>query len=416
MRKYLAWFLLIGCARIASAQLPSASTRALGMGDNYTAVARGFAAVAWNPALLALPGNPASSFAVLPARGIAGFGPVTLADINSYGGQYVPSATRENWLQAIEQSGKEHGVGGGDVTELALQMGRVALQVSTSFRLTGDLTPGAAELLLFGNAGRNGAPQDLILNNSRLVGHAVSTVAVSYARPVVSTTVGITLKYMMGHGLLIGSDQGSSITDDPAVRLKFPVVSSLSDGANFNSGRGLALDVGFAKAYSDFTFAFALQNLMTSFAWDLSQLELRNGIARFDDTTRVSDFSARGYEAAPFGLKDLVAKAVFKPSFSAGVAYEASRSVTLSSDVRARFGESIIQDDPRLHLGVGAELRALDILPIRAGAAVVFGGYEVSGGLGLNLGPLSLGASVMKRHSDLGNSTITMVTLFSKSK
>ena len=39
--------------RQAAAQVPGSSTRALGMGNAYSALARGYEAIAWNPAMLA---------------------------------------------------------------------------------------------------------------------------------------------------------------------------------------------------------------------------------------------------------------------------------------------------------------------------------------------------------------------------
>src|SRR5919199_6728839 len=62
-------------AHQAAAQLPSASAVALGSGDNYTALARGYNAVAWNPAGLAMPGNPGFSLTILPVRGSGGLRP-----------------------------------------------------------------------------------------------------------------------------------------------------------------------------------------------------------------------------------------------------------------------------------------------------------------------------------------------------
>src|SRR5919199_3719364 len=62
-------------AHPAAAQLPSASAVALGSGDNYTALARGYNAVAWNPAGLAMPGNPGFSLTILPVRGSGGLRP-----------------------------------------------------------------------------------------------------------------------------------------------------------------------------------------------------------------------------------------------------------------------------------------------------------------------------------------------------
>ena len=45
----------------ASGQLPSPSTAVLGTANNYTALARGFTAIALNPAGLGMPGNPGFS-------------------------------------------------------------------------------------------------------------------------------------------------------------------------------------------------------------------------------------------------------------------------------------------------------------------------------------------------------------------
>ena len=50
--------LLVGGAVAATAQLPNASPVATGVGGAYTARARGYDAVAWNPANLGMPNNP----------------------------------------------------------------------------------------------------------------------------------------------------------------------------------------------------------------------------------------------------------------------------------------------------------------------------------------------------------------------
>ena len=85
-----------------SAQLPSASPAALGMGDNYTAVARGFGAVAWNPANLGLSGNPRFSMALLGMRGSSDLGPVTGSDVARYQGLQLPNDVRDAWMQRIQ--------------------------------------------------------------------------------------------------------------------------------------------------------------------------------------------------------------------------------------------------------------------------------------------------------------------------
>ena len=52
---------------LLQAQLPDPSTRALGMGGAYTSLARGYEAVAWNPAMLAAVGRPGFTIG-LPQR------------------------------------------------------------------------------------------------------------------------------------------------------------------------------------------------------------------------------------------------------------------------------------------------------------------------------------------------------------
>ena len=53
-------------------QGPYIFTRALGMGGNFTALARGFAVGAWNPALLGMSDNPGFSIAIAPVTARAG--------------------------------------------------------------------------------------------------------------------------------------------------------------------------------------------------------------------------------------------------------------------------------------------------------------------------------------------------------
>src|SRR5256885_93151 len=81
----------------ASAQLVSASAASLALGDNYTALARGFNAMNWNPAGLGMPDNPFFSFA-FTGRGAGGTGPISLSDLSRYSGVAVPQAVLASWL------------------------------------------------------------------------------------------------------------------------------------------------------------------------------------------------------------------------------------------------------------------------------------------------------------------------------
>ncbi len=410
--------LTVSAAASVHAQLPSASTGALGMADNFTAVARGYAAVSWNPAMLGMAGNPGASLALLPVRGIAGLDPVSLKDLDSYEGRFVPDAVREQWLQNIEREGNEQGTGGGDATFIAAQIGRLGVQLGSTLRVVGNLSPGAAELLLFGNAGRTGEPRAFNLQGSNIKSHAVSTLAMSYGLPIArsatgQTALGITAKYTVGHVLLMGEDQGSTITADPSLDVKFPVVGTSTDDFDANSGHGFGLDVGVATRRGPLTVAATVRNIINTFEWDESKLRFRQGLAQFDGTDNTSDFDEKDFAQAPADLRQLVADAKFQPVISAGAAYEASTRITLSADFRTRAGETTIEDEPKLHAGVGAELRFIPLLPVRIGAAAITDGYQVGGGLGLNLGPLNLAASVVSRNTGLGGDLLTMFTLIS---
>ncbi len=396
------------------AQQPSASAPALGLGDNYTALARGYAAVAWNPAMLGLPDNPRTSLALFPVRTIAGLDPVTLADISDYGGEFLPGAVREEWLRRIEREGSEQGTGGGDITWIAGQAGRLALQLATSFRAVGNLTPGGAELLLFGNYGRADQPRALDLRDSHVSAFAVSTAAASYGIPIArDMTIGATLKYALGHLLLHGEDRGTAFTTDPEAMINFPVVSSDSEGFDGNGGWGIGLDLGFAMVRGAWTFGATLHNALNTFAWNDDDLVFRAGLGTFDGQTLESDFEEQQFAFAPAHLKDFVDDARFAPMIAVGLSRIVNDRLTFTGDFRRRLRDSSIALAPPTHLGFGAEYLALPRGALRGGVAYVDGGYQVAGGAGADFGPVSIAVSVMRRDTDLGVDTITMFTLIS---
>ena len=401
-----------GIATAAGAQMPSASAPALGLADNYTALARGYATVAWNPALLGLPDNPRTSLALLPIRTIAGLDPVTLGDIADYDGEFLPVQVREQWLRRIEQEGSEAGAGGGDITWVAAQAGRFALQLGTSFRAVGNLTPGGAELLLFGNYGRTDSARALELRDSRFSTFAVSTAAVSYGTAVGSDmVVGVTLKYALGHLLMHGEDRGTVFTPEPEASLNFPVVAS-NEAFDGNIGGGVGLDVGFAMVRAAWTFGATLHNAFNTFGWNGEDLVFRAGLGSFDEATLVADFDEMDFALAPDHLKSFVDDAGFGPVIALGLARAAAR-LTVTGDFRRRLKDSSIEVAPATHLGIGAEYQLMPRVPLRGGVAYVDGGYQIAGGAGFDFGPVSIAVSAMRRDTDLGVDTITMFTLIS---
>jgi hypothetical protein len=277
------------------------------MGDSYTALARGYDAVAWNPALLGLFGNPSQSFTFIPVRVVAGLDPVTFGDFANFQGKVVPFGIREAWLVAVQAEGDEEGSGGGEVTLFAVQIGRLAFQLGTRAIGLADLPPGAMELIMFGNAGRtNGQPVPLDLLGSRIDGIAASTLAGSYAVPIPMkdgrVAVGATLKYTIGHFLVFARDAGSTVTDAPAIDVDFPSISTVapdSSSGGFNNGSGLGLDIGVAMERGKLTLSGVVQNVFNTFEWREDALFFRPSSALFDNNTLASDFEDQPFGSAP---------------------------------------------------------------------------------------------------------------------
>src|SRR2546421_84199 len=98
---YAAVALALAAAPPLGAQLPSASAVALAMGENRIAVARGYDALSWNPAGLAMPDAPRSSLAVLPVRAASGLHRVSLALIQPYLDTIVPPEFHRGYVGYI---------------------------------------------------------------------------------------------------------------------------------------------------------------------------------------------------------------------------------------------------------------------------------------------------------------------------
>jgi hypothetical protein len=397
----------------AAAQLPQASATALGMGFNMTASARGFAAVANNPAGLGHPSSPGFSMAIPGVFLNIGLGPVSFGDVAEWEQRVLPDAVKAEWLARISDANGLVADEGAGATFLALSVGPVGLQVSLGGGARATLAPAVAELLLYGNAGRTGDPGDFTFQGSEVDAFALSTVAVSYGVRVSPTVyVGTTGKYTMGNGLLTGRDAGSFADADPlSVEISFPrVMTSFEDDAiRFDQGSGVGVDVGALWEGSTVTLGATVQNVVNTFAWTLDHMEYRPGEAVLTQGSSTSDFDARPGSAAPQGMLDVVGDLTLKPVFSAGAEWRPNELWQLQADVRKRASGGLGLG-PDFHSGVGAELGAISFLPLRAHAAVVSGGAQFGGGASLVLGPVNLsGAGAVRTGESAG--LLAMFTL-----
>lgn len=396
-------------AASAGAQLPSASPAALGMGDNYTALARGFGAVAWNPANLGLPGNPRFSLALLGVRGSSDLGPVSTADVARYQGVALPDEVRTNWMQRIQDEGGEQGQVGGGITYLGASYGRFAMQLSSAVSGDANLSPDAMELLLYGNAGRTGAVRAMRLDGAHVTGALTTTAALSWARPLDLVlgrlSIGATAKYITGNALVHGQDGGSYLSANASeINVRFPLIMSDTGGAasSANHGHGIGLDVGGAWQGGPLTAGLVLQNIVNTFRWDASGFFYKpiNGYYSAD-TSYSQSGAALPLDSAPASMRDWLGAQRFKPALSAGVAFQATRALVLTADLRHELGDGMRVGD-RTHTGFGAELRAIPFVPLRVGVSTVTGGWALAGGTGIEVGPVNLTLSGQDRHTRNG--------------
>ena len=408
--------------RPGAGQLPPATSAALGTANNYTALARGFAALSLNPAGLGMPGSPVFSLALLPVQGSQTMDPISLSDLADVGGRLMPASLKDEWLERIASSGMQDGGGSVAVTGFAVNYEFVGLQFSTIASGGGSLNEAAAELLLFGNAGRTGAPRDLSLQGSRMSGFVISTLGVSAALPLnmkpvpglpgQTLSVGATLKRSWGNFLALGEDMGSLTRSDPLeVEVRFPVLHTDPDSeGDFDRGTGLGLDIGLAWEGGEWSAAVAVQNVFNTFQWDLETMLFRPGEALFNENTRESDFDERPASQAPETLRRRVADLTFDPIVALGLAREASEALTITADFRRRMGDGLDMG-PRTHAGAGVEYRPASFLPLRGGVAWVTDAVQVGAGFGLALGRVHLGLAGTIQSGDAGEGATGMFAL-----
>jgi len=113
-----------------------------------------------------------------------------------------------------------------------------------------------------------------------------------------------------------------------------------------------------------------------------------------------------GYANAPAELREAVRSFRYARQLVVGGAWRVNGRVLLSADVRQHVGAGL-EIGPRSHAGVATEIRPFAFLPLRAGYAQITGGYLLGAGAGIEVGPMSISASVGRRRSGFGSDNMT---------
>jgi hypothetical protein len=430
----------LAASSAARAQQLNTSAAAAGLGGNFIARARGYEAVAWNPANLGLPGNPGFSLTILPVAASFTLDPITLGDIKAVqdykAPTTVPRATRQAWLDKVTAAGGEKGTPSGGAN-VALSVGPFAAQLGMTFFGAVDLNPDAIQAILFGNVGPDGNVRNLSFQNSRFNAGAVTTAAFSYGHAFGARqpgagifAFGATVKMVGGNVVSVGQDAGSSINANGGT-ISFPSVGTRSfqdcrddtgqlkagctvmQGPGGFGGNGIGADIGVSWLRDKLGLSAAIQNLVNSFKWDESVLAYRPGSGQFDVNGDTTNFDEQPYTNAPGSLKSAIANYKLKPAIGVGLAYAWREDLTVSADARQQMGndQSIIIG-PKTSVGAGVEYRGIPMLSLRGGADYITGGTAISFGAGFRIRRYELGAAIATQQGD-NKGTSLLVNLFS---
>jgi hypothetical protein len=338
-----------------------------------------------------------------------------MADLVDYEDQFLDVTVKEEWLDRIGAAGGQTGRLGAGVTGLAMTAGAFGLQVSTRMGGSADLSADAIELMLYGNAGRTGEPQDLDLDGSYLQGFWVTTGAVAFGiRASDQLLLGVTGKYSIGNGLAVGQDAGSFLSADPiSVELDFPILASYTDEFHFDNGTGFGMDLG-AIWEGPISLGVTLENVFNTFEWRLDGFRYLPAQAVFDEDVRESDFEEQALADAPADVRaDFEALAdefKLERRVAVGASMLLNPALTVFGNVQKSLTDGM-SFDPDYYAGVGAELTALSFLPIRAHGAVISDGYELGGGASLVLGPVHLSGGAALRSESTHDSVLATFAL-----
>ena len=391
------------------------SPRAAGVSGAFSALAVGYEAVDWNPANLALPGNPSWSLA-LPRFDAVGaiLGP-NLFDIHDIfdKGQNLTDADRHAFLDKVADTGFEVR---SDVRVpwVALSIGPFAVSASSTLHMGGSVGKELIDLMLYARQ-YGDLDQDRLteyrVGNTAIRDAAYTTIAASYGHNLGSllplpfpVTVGVTGRYVIGHDL-----QRARLYE-PRVELEENELYISALSLRSTAGTGYGFDIGFAaRPIPALTVGLTFENIAQKMTWD-EELELRG------DEFEGSEFADLGAQdiydrlqprpfdptSAPLEAYSLLADLFTQTYFPRVIRFGAGIDLGLTklgATYKTTQGKGEFMSGWPSYIAVGVEqtLPLLTFITLRAGLAnSLDGASAVSGGATLQLGPLGMSAALSR--------------------
>jgi hypothetical protein len=406
--RLLAVGVLAACAAPGSAQVAG--------GDAFSLAAGGDLAAPTAESVAGSPSNPAGlargegwAFSLSPVRLDLSLGPVTGRDIARAGDGVLSRERRESWLRRVGDGPQRGGIDA-SVGPVSLRRGQVALDIATSFVGRSILPSDAVELLLFGNAGRDGDAGDFRLGGSALDGAVWTRVGLAFgARPDEAAqpglAIGVRVHATVGHAALVTRDAGSVIEgDDATAAMLLPSISTA--GGETAPGFGVGFDVGVTWRGAGGVTGVSLHDAVNSFTWSDSALRYRAGETLIEGEGVETDFEARPVSEAPASLRALARR--LRPARRIEIEYvrRASEALVMRLTVRERLETGLAPGRPNARL-IGVEWdagRRLDLAAhggvverrarLGAGARVGFGRWTLSAAWSIDRGDGRDGSTV----------------------
>lgn len=369
--------------------------RSAAMAEAYTAMARGTDALFWNPANLALWGNPTLSVNVVTASVDVSNNSVDRGDYNRFTGAFLGESEKQELLGSVPEDGLRFtGVGHASVLDVSYR--NFALSVARGVGCATTILPrDVLDLALNGN--ELGERYDFgeadgegwFVQTVSLAG--ASTLPVEWAETV---AVGATVKYLRGFGYARVIESGGSLVTN------YDGLSS--DGRlvvrTASRGEGLAVDLGVAAVLdSRWTVGLKLGNLLGRIWWYSDTEEHRNSF--LIDLITVKSVS-EGDSIITIGESRAIESFTSDyPAFArVGAAYRWTPTCVQSFDYEQGFRNAPgLSTSPRL--ATGLEYTRLWWMPLRAGISV--GGREgvtTAFGLAVSTGALDFDVAMANKH------------------
>ncbi len=235
-----------------------ASARSLGMGQVYTAVARGIEAPLWNPANLGLKDKPSFSFSLIGVGLQIGNSSFTKKQYDAYVGQYLSATDIQNILSTVPASGLRLDLDS-DVQAVGFAVGSFA--VTTSATAASNLHISKDYLRLFLEGVKWNESYDIGGNAGEAYGY--TSITTSFAFPIGGLYFGANLNYLIGLGYSNVVESEGTFYNGFESRGDGRVIVRYAQG-----GSGFSSDLGFAGVRGKWTIGISLKNAFSNLKWD----------------------------------------------------------------------------------------------------------------------------------------------------